>query len=108
LKTVPTCTGRARDALVDRSGNQHLADLRSLQDFNLRYALEAVEGVAEVASVGGFVKEYQINVDPNKLASYSIPLHKVMMAVRASNKDVGGRVLEIAGHESPLTISKRS
>ncbi len=86
-------------ALVDKSGKQNLADLRSLQDFNLRYALEAVEGVAEVASVGGFVKEYQINVDPNRLASYNIPLHKVMMAVRASNKDVGGRVLEIAGHE---------
>jgi len=86
-------------ALVDKSGNQSLADLRSFQDFNLRYALESVEGVAEVASVGGFVKEYQINVDPNKLASYDIPLHKVTMAVRASNKDVGGRVLEIAGHE---------
>jgi Cu(I)/Ag(I) efflux system membrane protein CusA/SilA len=86
-------------ALVDKSGKQSLADLRSLQDFNLRYALEAVEGVAEVAAVGGFVKEYQINVDPNKLASYGIPLHKVTMAVRASNKDVGGRVLEIAGHE---------
>ena len=86
-------------ALVDKSGNQSLADLRSLQDFNLRYALEAIKGVAEVASVGGFVKEYQINVDPNKLASYGIPLQKVTMAVRASNKDVGGRVLEIAGHE---------
>lgn len=86
-------------ALVDKSGNQSLADLRSLQDFNLRYALESVSGVAEVASVGGFVKEYQINVDPNKLASYGIPLHKVTMAVRDSNRDVGGRVLEIAGHE---------
>ncbi len=86
-------------ALVDKSGRQSLADLRSLQDFNLRYALESVEGVAEVASVGGFVKEYQINVDPNKLASYDISLGKVMAAVRASNNDVGGRVLEIAGHE---------
>jgi len=86
-------------ALVDKSGNQSLADLRSLQDFNLRYALEAVEGVAEVAAVGGFVKEYQINVDPNKLASYGIPLQKLTMAVRGSNNDVGGRVLEIAGHE---------
>jgi len=86
-------------ALVDKSGNQSLADLRSLQDFNLRYALESLEGVAEVASVGGFVKEYQINVDPNKLAAYGIPLKKVTMAVRDSNKDVGGRVLEIAGHE---------
>jgi Cu(I)/Ag(I) efflux system membrane protein CusA/SilA len=86
-------------ALVEKSGNQSLAELRSLQDFNLRYALESVEGVAEVASVGGFVKEYQINVDPNKLASYDIPLARVMAAVRESNNDVGGRVLEIAGHE---------
>jgi len=86
-------------ALVDKSGSQNLADLRSLQDFNLRYALEAVEGVAEVASVGGFEKEYQISVDPNKLASYGISLQKLTAAVRASNKDVGGRVLEISGHE---------
>jgi Cu(I)/Ag(I) efflux system membrane protein CusA/SilA len=86
-------------ALVDKSGKQSLADLRSLQDFNLRYALEAVKGVAEVASVGGFVKEYQINIDPNKLAAFDIPLDKVTAAVRASNSDVGGRVLEIAGHE---------
>ncbi|HNP16359.1 MAG TPA: efflux RND transporter permease subunit, partial [Terrimesophilobacter sp.] len=86
-------------ALVDKSGNQSLADLRSLQDFNIRYALESVSGVAEVASVGGFVKEYQVNVDPNKLASYGISLDKLAGAVRDSNKDVGGRVLEIAGHE---------
>lgn len=86
-------------ALVDRTGNQSLADLRSLQDFNLRYALESVEGVAEVASVGGFVKEYQIDIDPNKLVSHGIPLKTVTAAVRASNNDVGGRVLEIAGHE---------
>ena len=71
-------------ALVDKSGNQNLADLRSLQDFNLRYALEAVKGVAEVASVGGFEKEYQINVDPNKLASYGIPLKRLTAAVRAA------------------------
>ena len=86
-------------ALIDKSGNQSLADLRALQDFNLRYALEAVKGVAEVASVGGFEKEYQINVDPNKLAAYKIPFNKVAAAVRNSNNDVGGRVLEIAGHE---------
>jgi len=86
-------------ALVDKTGQQSLADLRALQDFNLRYALESVNGVAEVAAVGGFVKEYQINVDPNKLASFRIPLNHVTMAVRASNNDVGGRVLEIAGHE---------
>ncbi len=86
-------------ALVDKSGNQNLSDLRSLQDFNLRFALEAIEGVAEVASVGGFEKEYQINVDPNKLVSYGIPLKTLTAAVRASNNDVGGRVLEISGHE---------
>jgi Cu(I)/Ag(I) efflux system membrane protein CusA/SilA len=86
-------------ALVDKSGNYSLADLRSLQDFNLRYALESVPGVAEVASVGGFVKEYQVNVDPNKLASYGIPLDTVVAAVRESNNDVGGRVLEVAGYE---------
>jgi copper/silver efflux system protein len=86
-------------ALTDRSGNNSLADLRSLQDFNLRYALESVPGVAEVASVGGFVKEYQINVDPNKLASFGIGLGRVADALRKSNRDAGGRVLEIAGHE---------
>ncbi len=86
-------------ALVDKSGNHDLAELRSLQDFTLRYWLESVEGVAEVASVGGFVKEYQIQLDPNKLAGYGIPLKKVAEAVRRSNNDIGGRVLEIAGHE---------
>ncbi len=86
-------------ALVDRTGNLSLADLRSLQDFTLKYALESVEGVAEVASVGGYVKEYQVNVDPNKLAAYGIRLQHVAAAIRASNNDVGGRVIEIAGHE---------
>jgi len=86
-------------ALVDRSGNLSLADLRSIQDFNLRYALESIEGVAEVASVGGYEKEYKINVDPNKLASFGISLQQVAAAVRASNNDVGGRVIEIAGFE---------
>ncbi|HED40832.1 MAG TPA: efflux RND transporter permease subunit [Chromatiales bacterium] len=86
-------------ALVDKPGNHNLAELRSLQDFKLRYWLESVEGVAEVASVGGFVKEYQILLDPNKLAAYGIPLKKVAESVRRSNNDIGGRVLEIAGHE---------
>lgn len=86
-------------ALVDKTGQQDLSDLRSLQDFNLRYALESVEGVAEVASVGGFVREYQINLDPNKLASLNIPLGKVIESVQKSNNDTGGRVLEIAGYE---------
>ncbi len=86
-------------ALVDKTGHHDLSELRSLQDFTLRYWLESVEGVAEVASVGGFVKEYQVQLDPNKLAAYGIPLKKVVEAVRRSNDDVGGRVLEIAGHE---------
>ncbi len=86
-------------ALVDKTGNTNLAELRSLQDFTIRYWLESVEGVAEVASIGGFSKEYQVNVDPNKLAAYGIPLQKVAQAIRRSNNDVGGRVLEIAGHE---------
>ncbi|RZO84310.1 MAG: efflux RND transporter permease subunit [Oceanococcus sp.] len=86
-------------ALIDKSGNNNLADLRSIQDFNLRYALESVEGVAEVASVGGYQKEYQINLNPDRLASYDISLKRVVEAVRRSNNDVGGRVLEISGHE---------
>jgi Cu(I)/Ag(I) efflux system membrane protein CusA/SilA len=87
-------------ALVDKSGQHNLAELRSLQDFTLRYWLESVEGVAEVASVGGFEKEYQVDVDPNRLAGYGIPLNKVAQAIRRSNNDVGGRVLEISGHEN--------
>ncbi|VAW98817.1 Cobalt-zinc-cadmium resistance protein CzcA; Cation efflux system protein CusA [hydrothermal vent metagenome] len=87
-------------ALVDKTGNLNLAELRSLQDFTLRYWLESVEGVAEVASVGGFVKEYQVNIDPNKLSAYGIPLQKVASQIRRSNNDVGGRVIEIAGHEN--------
>jgi Cu(I)/Ag(I) efflux system membrane protein CusA/SilA len=86
-------------ALVDKSGHNNLAQLRSLQDFKLRYWLESVEGVAEVASIGGFEKEYQVTVDPNKLAAYGISLTQVAQAIRRSNNDVGGRVLEIAGHE---------
>ena len=86
-------------ALVDTSGRQSLQDLRSLQDWNVRYALQSVEGVAEVASIGGFVKQYQVNVDPNKLVSYGISINQVIQAIRASNEDVGGRVIEISGHE---------
>jgi len=86
-------------ALVDRSGRHDLQQLRSLQDWNLRYALESVPGVAEVASVGGFVKQYQVNLDPTKLAAYDIPVRRVIQAVREANDQVGGRVLEIAGHE---------
>jgi Cu(I)/Ag(I) efflux system membrane protein CusA/SilA len=86
-------------ALVDRSGKHDLQELRSIQDWNLRYALESVPGVAEVGSIGGYVKQYQVNLDPNKLLAYGIASHDVMMAVRRSNEDVGGRVIEIAGHE---------
>jgi len=86
-------------ALVDKSGKQSLADLRSLQDYKLRYWLESVEGVSEVAAIGGFEKEYQITIDPNKLASYGLTLNQVAKAIRRSNNDVGGRVIEIAGHE---------
>jgi Cu(I)/Ag(I) efflux system membrane protein CusA/SilA len=86
-------------ALVDESGGLDLQQLRSLQDFNLRYALEAVPGVAEVASVGGFVKEYQILLDPAKLRAYGVSAAEVADAVRASNQDVGGQGVEIAGHE---------
>jgi Cu(I)/Ag(I) efflux system membrane protein CusA/SilA len=86
-------------ALVDESGQQSLADLRSFQDWSLRYWLQSVPGVAEVASVGGFVKQYQVNVDPNRLLGYHIPLPTVINAIRRSNNDVGGREIEIAGAE---------
>ncbi|NKE71137.1 efflux RND transporter permease subunit [Candidatus Manganitrophus noduliformans] len=86
-------------ALIDETGRHDLAELRSFQDWTLRYWLQSVPGVAEVASVGGFVKQYQVNVDPNRLAAYRIPLHEVISAIRASNNDVGGRVLEQAGRE---------
>ena len=86
-------------ALVDRSAKHDLGRLRALQDWNVRYALESVPGVAEVASVGGFEKQYQIAVDPTKLRALGVTLRDVMMAVRRSNEDVGGQVLEVAGHE---------
>jgi Cu(I)/Ag(I) efflux system membrane protein CusA/SilA len=86
-------------ALVDETGGTDLQQLRSIQDFNVRYALESVPGVAEVASVGGFVKQYQINLDPNALLAYKVGAQDVVRAVRRSNNDVGGRVIELAGHE---------
>ncbi len=86
-------------ALVDRGGVHSLDRLRSYQDWTLRYALQAVPGVAEVASIGGFVRQYQITVDPNRLAAHGIPLEMVVMAVKASNNEVGGRLLELAGTE---------
>jgi Cu(I)/Ag(I) efflux system membrane protein CusA/SilA len=86
-------------ALVDRSGKHDLAELRSLQDWYLRYHLQAVPGVAEVAAVGGFVKQYQVNVDPDLLLAFKIPLPQVIEAVRKGNNEVGGRLLELAGTE---------
>jgi Cu(I)/Ag(I) efflux system membrane protein CusA/SilA len=86
-------------ALVDDSGKHDLAQLRSLQDWNLRYAFESVDGVAEVAPVGGFVKQYQIDLDPNRLASYNISVGDIVDAVRKSNMDVGGKTLDIATTE---------
>ncbi|MBW2508936.1 MAG: efflux RND transporter permease subunit, partial [Deltaproteobacteria bacterium] len=89
-------------ALVDKSGKHSLQELRSFQDWNLRYALESVPGVAEVASVGGFVKEYQVQVDPVRLRGYGVAIGDVVRAVRESNEDVGGRTIEIAGHEQMI------
>jgi Cu(I)/Ag(I) efflux system membrane protein CusA/SilA len=86
-------------ALVDRSGRLDLAELRALQDWNLRYALESVPGVAEVASLGGFVRQYQVLLDPNRLRSFGVALGEVVAAVRESNEDAGGQSLELAGHE---------
>ena len=86
-------------ALVDRTGTLDLADLRSIQDWYLRYPLQAVDGVAEVASVGGYVRQYQVEVDPNALAAYGIPLSKVRHAIMRSNRDVGGRLIEMAETE---------
>ncbi|MBW2498248.1 MAG: efflux RND transporter permease subunit, partial [Deltaproteobacteria bacterium] len=86
-------------ALVDRSGRHDLAELRSLQDWHLRYELQAVPGVAEVASVGGHVRQYQVEVDPNALAAYGLSIAHVRRAIERSNADVGGRLLEQAETE---------
>jgi len=86
-------------ALVDTTGKNDLAQMRSFQDWYLRYWLQSVDGVAEVASVGGFVKQYQVDLDPHRLESYRVSIQDVAMAIRRSNNDVGGGVLEIAEHE---------
>ena len=86
-------------AIVDKSGKHSLADLRSLQDWHLRYALETVPGVAEVASIGGFIRQYQVQLDPNKLLAYGIPLSMVIDKVKMSTNEVGGRVLDLSGAE---------
>jgi copper/silver efflux system protein len=84
-------------AIVDKSHRHSLADLRTLQDWHLRYALETVPGVAEVATIGGFVRQYQVQLDPNKLLAYGIPLSTVIDRVKASTNEVGGRVLDLNG-----------
>jgi Cu(I)/Ag(I) efflux system membrane protein CusA/SilA len=86
-------------ALVDTSGERSLADLRSYQDWTLRYYLKAVPGVAEVASIGGFGRQYQVNVDPSKLRNYSLSIQRVVDAVRGGNIETGGRLIEFGGTE---------
>jgi Cu(I)/Ag(I) efflux system membrane protein CusA/SilA len=86
-------------ALVDESGHNDLVDLRSYQDWFLRYQLQAVPGVAEVASLGGFQKQYQVTVDPNKLAAYGLSFTDIADAIRKSNSEVGGRLVELSGRE---------
>ena len=86
-------------ALVDRTGTHSSDELRSYQDWNLRYAVQSVPGVSEVATVGGQVRQYQITVNPNSLAAYKLPLEAVINAVRRGNNDVGGRLVELSGRE---------
>ncbi len=96
----PDATGAGRVyeyAIVDTTHTRSLADLRSLQDWHLRYALETVSGVAEVASIGGFVRQYQVQLDPNKLLAHNISLRTVIDRVKASTNEVGGRVLDLSG-----------
>lgn len=83
--------------LLDHTHRYSLADLRSLQDWHLRYDLETVPGVAEVATIGGFVRQYQVRLDPNKLLAYGIPLSTVLDRVKSSTNEVGGRVMELSG-----------
>jgi len=91
-------------ALVDRSGKHTLDELRSFQDWNLRFALQSVPGVAEVASIGGFTRQYQIVVDPNRLAAYELSLSELARAVQASNNEVGGRLIEWSGTEYMVRV----
>ena len=86
-------------ALIDKTGRYSLDQLKTYQDWYLRYALQSVPGVAEVAPVGGFVRQYQVNIDPNKLLAYKVPVDAVVDAVRKGNNDVGGRLVEFSGRE---------
>jgi len=86
-------------ALVDQSGKHSLSEMRSYQDWYLRYYLKSVPGVAEIAPIGGFEKQYQVNVDPNRLQAYNLSINRVVEAVRGGNSEVGGRLIEIGGTE---------
>jgi copper/silver efflux system protein len=86
-------------ALVDTFGTHTIAEMRSYEDWYLRYYLKSVSGVAEVAPLGGFGRQYQVNLDPNRLQAYGIPINRVVDAVRAGNNDVGGRTIEFGGTE---------
>ncbi|MFI5182716.1 MAG: efflux RND transporter permease subunit, partial [Thermoanaerobaculia bacterium] len=86
-------------ALVDESGKNATDEIRSYQDWFLRYALQSVPGVAEVATVGGFQKQYQVTLDPNTLSAYGLPLESVVEAIRKSNNEIGGRLIEFSGRE---------
>ena len=86
-------------ALIDRTGKHDLSELRSIQDFYLKYELASVKGVSETASIGGYVKQYQVEVDPLKMTAYGISLKKVKTAIKNSNKDVGGRLIEMGETE---------
>ena len=92
-------------ALVDRSGKHDLAELRSLQDWFLKFELQTVEGVSEVATIGGMVKQYQVVVNPNRLRAYDIPLHMVKQAIQRGNQETGGRVIEMAEAEYMVRAS---
>jgi copper/silver efflux system protein len=91
-------------ALVDTSGKNSLADLRRFQDWTLRYALQSVKGVSEVASIGGFVNQFQVTVNPNALRAYDLSLADVIMAIRGSNQEMGARLVEIAGKEYMVSV----
>jgi Cu(I)/Ag(I) efflux system membrane protein CusA/SilA len=86
-------------ALIDETGTHNLAEMRSYQDWYLRYYLKSVPGVAEVAPIGGFGKQYQVNVDPNRLQAYNVPISRVVEAIRSGNNDSGGRLIEFGGTE---------
>ena len=103
--------------LIDRTGRHNLAELRTLQDWHVQYQLRAVPGVAEVAAVAAYVKQYQVTIDPDKLLAYDIPINRVVGRIRMSNQEVGGRVIEFTGrvhgaraglHQGGPTTSRRS